>query len=299
MNKTRLLGIAEVLASGITFGFLGLFGKLAYAKGLKPGEFLFCRFLLSSVILGAVLFIRNPKELRLSKRQILRCAALGIFGYALFSSMFFYALREISASLTVLLLYTYPVLVACSAYFLFQERLRILQWVSLPVMLLGLFLLVFGDLSLRSWSGVLFGFGSAVFYSVYILSSSRWLRGVSSLVAVFYIQFSAALILGLLHARAPLAGKIPGAALVILATAVVGSLIPMWLFLSGLKKLSSAEVSVLSTAEPLTGVLLASLLLGERMSGVQLAGFALVVAALFLVSVNPRKAAPASFLLHD
>ena len=284
--QKRWLGILEILASGITFGSLGLFGKLAYEKGLLAGEFLAARFSLSAALLGFFFLCKKPRALYLPRPLVLRCALLGTAGYALFSSFFFLALERISASLTVLLLYTYPAIVAVGAYVLFRERLGRWQLLSLPLMLLGLFLLVWGDPGKPSSLGLWFGVGSAVFYAVYILASSHWLKNCDSFVAVFYIQLAAAIILLCLHFR-PSTGiweRYTDAWPILLGTAVLGSLIPMSLFLSGLKKLKGAEASVLSTAEPLTGVLLAALFLGESLSMRQVLGAVLVLAALIFTS---------------
>ncbi|MBC7531219.1 MAG: EamA family transporter [Oligoflexus sp.] len=73
---------------------------------MVPGELLSLRFLLAALMTFAFLALRLPKRIRLSRRELLSCAILGVFGYAVFSFCFFTALTGLSASLTVLLLYT-------------------------------------------------------------------------------------------------------------------------------------------------------------------------------------------------
>jgi drug/metabolite transporter (DMT)-like permease len=58
----------------------------------------------------------------------------------------------------------------------------------------------------------------------------------------------------------------------------------MMLFLAGLQKLKSWEVSILSTTEPLTGVLLAVCLLGEKLRLAQMLGAIAVLAALVWIA---------------
>lgn len=282
----RQIGILQVLLSGVCFGFLGVFGKWAYAAGLEPGEFLALRFLTAAGLLALWLLARERRAFRLERKYLMRCAALGVLGYALFSSFFFHALRGLTASLTVLLLYTYPVMVSLGAWALFREKLRPVHAIALPLVMLGLFLLVYGDFGISSELSLLFGVLAAVFYSVYILASSRWLRGVPPLHSVFYIMLSAGIALGFLHLRPSTLVALPSAAPAILGTALIGTLAAMSLFLAGLQKLSNAEVSVLSTAEPITGVLLATLLLGERMLAVQVAGGALILLGMVLTSLR-------------
>lgn len=282
----RQVGIFQVLLSGVCFGFLGVFGKWAYEAGLSPGEFLALRFLTASSLLALWLFARERNAFQLEGKTLMRCAALGVLGYALFSSFFFYALRGLTASLTVLLLYTYPVLVSLGAWVLFRERLRAVHAIALPLVMLGLLLLVYGDFGISSKLSLLFGVLAAVFYSVYILASSRWLRGVPPLHSVFFIMCSAGIALGVLHLRPSTLAVLPAAAPAVLGTALIGTLAAMSLFLAGLQKLTNAEVSVLSTAEPITGVLLATAFLGERMLAVQLAGGALILVGMVLTSLR-------------
>lgn len=109
-TSSRSLGITQVLLSGVCFGFLGVFGKEAYAHGFTPGELLSLRFLFGGGILAAYFMVSGPRRLLIGRSNTLRCLLLGSFGYAIFSSCYFEALRGLSASLTVLLLYTYSTL---------------------------------------------------------------------------------------------------------------------------------------------------------------------------------------------
>ena len=67
--------------------------------------------------------------------------------------------------------------------------------------------------------------------------------------------------------------------------AFVCSVLAMSLFLSGLLKVKNWEASLLSMAEPITGVAVGILFLNESLSGAQWVGVALVLAALTLVSI--------------
>ena len=282
----RARGVAEILLSGFCFGFLGVLGKSFYLHGGTPGELLSFRFLISAGLLWVFWLLRSPGSLRLSRSQILKCALLGIFGYAVFSSCFFQALSGLSASLTVLLLYLYPVIVAAAAWVFFGEKIPASRLVAIPIALFGLVALVWADLHIENASALLFGLGSAVFYSLYILASSRWLVGVQALVAVTYIQTFAGLTLGALYLRdARHVSELFAATWpTVLAIALVCSVGAMSLFLAGLQKLKSWEASILSLAEPITGVVLAILLLGDHLSGLQGLGALAVLGALVFIS---------------
>jgi drug/metabolite transporter (DMT)-like permease len=64
----------------------------------------------------------------------------------------------------------------------------------------------------------------------------------------------------------------------------------MSLFLAGLQKLKNSEVSLLSTAEPITGVALATVFWGESLAAAQWLGAALVIGGMLLVARAGRGA---------
>lgn len=288
----RSLGVFEILLSGFCFGFLGLFGKTAYEQRITSGEFLSFRFLVASGILFFIFLLFKPKMLLLAPQKILKCFCLGIFGYAVFASCFFRALQGLSASLTVLLLYLYPVFVMLGEKILLRESWNIWKVFALLMQFLGLLLLVGANFSSFDLSSFLFGIGSAFFYALYILASSKWLKNISSWSSVFYIQLGAALVLSVVylqnfsHSKAIFFHSYK----VILATAIVGSILAMSFFLSGLQKLKSYEASILSTAEPITGVSLAVLFLGEKLHPLQICGALLILGAMVLVSAKSSRA---------
>jgi drug/metabolite transporter, DME family len=286
MDSKRRAGIAEILLSGVCFGCLAVFGKLAFERGITPGEFLSLRFLFGGLALAGFFLITKPSRLRVSLKTFVRCAVLGVFGYAVFSSCYFHALRGLSASLTVLLLYTYPVMVAIGAWILFAERIERGKWLALPLVMFGLVLLIWGEMKIMEPGAFLLGLASAFFYALYILASSRWLKSEDPFVAVTYIQLSAGVVLSALYWREMdrFVAVVAGNWLLLSAVALICTNAAMGLFLSGLRKLKNWEVSVLSTSEPVTGIFLSILILRESLSLMQMTGAVAVLAAFLIVA---------------
>jgi drug/metabolite transporter (DMT)-like permease len=287
----RNLGILQILLSGVCFGFLGIFGKTAYQHGMTPGELLSLRFFTAGcLVLGFLLIFQRHRLLRLRRHEVLWSIALGALGYAVFSGFYFLALTGLSASLTVLLLYLYPVMVPIGAWIFLDERVPRDKWFVLPMVMMGLVLLVAGELYVNNLSAFAYGVAAAFFYSIYILCSSRFLAGADTLASAGIMQFSAGLALALLSWRSSerFISVVSDLWLLILAMAIVCSIMAMTLFLAGLQKLRNWEVSVLSTAEPATGIAIAFLLLGETLSLQQLLGASLVLGA-FIALAWPRQ----------
>ncbi len=285
MNQ-KVVGSLQVIASGICFGFLGFFGKSAFERGFAPGELLSLRFSMAAVMMFLGYFIFDRSLLKLSKKYILYSLALGVFGYALFSSCYFMALQGVSASLTVLLLYTYPLFVSLFSILFFQERVTKTGWLALGLSLLGLVGLVWGEWSASSPIYLVYGFCSAVFYALYVIISGKILKGVNPLSTSFYMQLGAGLSLGLLHFRdidRPLF-LLQNNFLFIGVMSFVCSILAMTLFLQGLQKIKASDASLLSMTEPFFGVVIATIFLGENLLPIQMLGGGLVCVGLWLTA---------------
>lgn len=291
MNLTSTqIGFIQIILSGACFGALGFFGKMAYQRQILPGELLALRYTLSAIITGIIILLTKPRSFFMTKFQLVSSVLLGIFGYALFSSLFFMALTGLSASLTVLLLYTYPAMVAVMSRHFLKEHLGSLGVLALILASIGMTGLVWGEWSVSEPRFLLYGVGSAFFYALYILFSRKYLSGIEAMPSSFYVQLGAGLCLSLLHFEnlsRPLF-IISKHSLLIFSMAIICSLFAMTLFLAGLRRLSSSVASILSTTEPLFGVLIATLFLGEKLGRVQIAGGALILVAMALIAKSKQ-----------
>lgn len=287
----RWIGIFEMVGAGLAFGTLGVCGKRAFEAGLSPGEFLFFRFAISSLTLGVWFLLRNPRALLLSRPALWATVPLGTIGYGFFSWTYFRGLEGLPASLAVLILFTFPAIVAVGGAVFLKERLNLWHWSAMPVMAVGLWLLVGVERIDLPFDSLSFVAVSAFLYSAYILISKKMLHGVSPFASLFWIQLFAALFVGALWVRPTTFSLLQSAWPILLVTAWIGGLLAMGLFLSGLQKLKSFEAGILCTAEPLTGVLLSAIFLGERLTLWQALGGAGVLGASVLVALAERSLA--------
>lgn len=287
----RNTGFIQIILSGVCFGSLGYFGKMAYIVHIAPGELLALRYSLSALMMAFIILITNPSSLKLTRFQLISSLLLGIFGYALFSSLFFMALTGLSASLTVLLLYTYPIMVAILSRFFLKELLGKVGLFALAIATIGIIGLVWGEWSMSDPKFLAMGIGAAFFYSIYIMFSRKYLNNVPAMPSSFYVQLGAGVILSLINfnSTARVAEILSAHALLIISMAFICSLLAMTLFLAGLSKITSSEASILSTTEPLFGVLIAAFFLGEKLSFIQFVGGIFIISAMILLTYNNSK----------
>ena len=105
-----LRGEALVAASAIGFGAMPYFALDAYAAGLSVPTLLALRFGIAAAVVFAYLGLTGRLR-RPTRRLLVVGSVLGV-GYAGMSSMYFNSVRFVPPSVTSLLLYTYPALVA-------------------------------------------------------------------------------------------------------------------------------------------------------------------------------------------
>jgi drug/metabolite transporter (DMT)-like permease len=294
----RSSGTLLCLASGAAFGAMAVFGKLAYGDGSTVGTLLAVRFALAAALFWALVLASGAARevLELRGRDLAAALGLGAGGYALQAGCYFAALERIDASLLSLVLYTFPAIVAVAAVALGRERLDGRRVAALALALGGLTLVVAGAGTGRlDPRGAALGLGAAVVYSSYILAGDAIAGRIRPMLLAAIVCTGAAVTLT--AGSAALGELRPGALTAagwgwLACLAVVSTVGAIGLFFAGLRRVGPMTASILATAEPLVTVLLAFAVFGETLTAVQLAGGALVLAAVLVLNA-PRPAAVA------
>jgi drug/metabolite transporter (DMT)-like permease len=282
-------GALICLASAVAFGAMGIFGKLAYEEGATVGTLLAVRFMLAAALFWALVACTGAaRQLRaLSRRDAGIALALGGVGYSAQAGAYFTALRRIDASLLSLLVYSFPAMVAVAAIVLGRERASRRKAAALVLASAGLCLVLAGaGAGALDPVGTLLGLSAAIVYSTYVLTSAGVSERVGPLVLSALVCTGAATTLALAGAAGGdlRPGDVSAAGFGWLAgIAVVSTVGAVSLFFAGLRRVGPTTASILSTAEPLTTVLLAFAAFGESLGPVQLAGGALVLGAVLVL----------------
>ncbi|MEA2126033.1 MAG: hypothetical protein QOI80_2815 [Solirubrobacteraceae bacterium] len=274
------------LGSAIAFGAMGIFGKLAYDDGVTVSTLLAVRFVLAAALFW-LLVMATGRFTRLARRDLLIALALGGIGYSAQAGAYFAALQRIEPGLLSILLYTFPTMVTVAAIALGREPANRRRALALLLASGGLFLVLAGaGAGAIEPVGAALGLSAAAVYTTYILSSQGIAARVDPLLLSALVCTGAATTLTLvgladggLHVGAVSAQGF----LWLAAIAVVCTVVAVTLFFAGLKRVGPTTASILSTAEPLTAVMLAFVVFGESMTLVQLAGGALVVGGVWRV----------------
>jgi drug/metabolite transporter (DMT)-like permease len=293
-------GVALCLLSAVGFGLMAVFAKEAYSDGVSVLTLLAVRFTIAASAFWVIVAARRARGASSAppaRRIVLAGLAMGAIGYAAQSGGYFGALTRIDASLTALLLYVYPALVFLGALALGRDHVDRRRLVALLLATGGAALVLAGsgtgDLDAL---GVALGLGSATAYAVYILVADSVTRRIDAFHVSALIATGAACTLwaaGLISGSLDLGFDAGGWGWIV-GLALFSTVVPISAFLAGLPKVGPATASIVSTVEPMVSVGLAMVWFGERLGVVQIAGGALVLAAVVLLAVNVRGRVPAA-----
>ena len=251
------------------------------------------RGLLGTLLLALALLhpaaaaLRPP---RLGRAALLRLIGLGVVGGGIFILAMNAAVEAAGVTVTAFVTGLYAVMAALLAVPMLAERLERRTLVALLAALAGTFLLSDLQLGEQTWTGIGIALVAAAAFGLFLVLSRRWsgtYRLSGPTVGLATLSASAALaVLVLLVNGDPLFPPAPRpdalAALGWLAAAP-GAAASVLIVLA-MRRLPARRASVFLLLNPPTAAVLAVLLLGERLSGVQLVGAGGVLAAIAFAS---------------
>jgi drug/metabolite transporter (DMT)-like permease len=268
---------------------------LTQAYGMLPLVLAFWRDAFAALALLLVMARLRPLLLDV-KRQHLRYLLVYGLLFAIFNALWTLSVSMNGAALATVLAYCSVAFTALLDWWLLKERLG---WVKLLAIAfsLGGCLLVSGALAPGAGSvhlvGILTGMLSGLCYAVYsLMGRFASQRGLNPWTTLFYTVGFAAVFL-LLFNLLP-GGLLPGAAaypadLLMLGSAPAGwgillllaagpTVLGFGLYNVSLGYLSSSVANLIATSEPVFTAMIAYLLLGERLTGMQLSGSLMILA---------------------
>jgi drug/metabolite transporter (DMT)-like permease len=219
----------------------------------------------------------------------LRAFVLGAVVVAPQAILIYMALARLTAGLVVLLLYTFPAMVAVGAVVTGRERVSWRKASAVVVAIVGTALAMLGDGQIQANGvGVAFALGSAFCCALWILIGDRILQGMPAMTVSALISTGAAVTLcvigGVSNAVELSFG--PAGWVAVVGTIVFSTVVAFATSLAGMARVGPTVASILLTAEVPLAVSWSILFLGEQLQPMQVVGGALVVAAVLLLQVS-------------
>jgi drug/metabolite transporter (DMT)-like permease len=278
----RRRSLLEIHAAVFLFGFPGLFGKWL---PIPPHLIVAGRVLFAAAALGLVLALRR-QSFRVSPfRDIGLLVVCGLV-LAVHWTLFFKSIQVSSVAVGLLSYSSFPVFTAFLEPLYFRERWDSWSLVFGLLTVAGVFLIVpRPGLSHPEFQGVLWGLGAGLTFAVLSLVNRDLAGRRPSLTIAFYQDLFALIFLAPFVARA---GFNPdGRTIGLLALlGLVSTAAAHTLFIEGMKRIRARTAAIISSLEPVYGIILALIFLEESPSSGTLFGGALILASALAVTAR-------------
>lgn len=284
-------------AAALGFSFKAILVKLAYPYGVDAITLLALRMIFSLPFFAAMLFLPGPRRAALTARDAAMLFALGVLGYYLASLLDFLGLQYISAGLERLILFLYPTLVVLLSALFFRKPITHRALVALALSYAGIALAVRHDVAVAGadrhvWLGAALVFGSAISYALYLIGNGQVVGRIGAARLTAWASIVACLLcIGQFLLMRPLSAlALPWQVYGLSgAMALFSTVLPVYMISEAIRRIGAGPASLLGSMGPVATIFLGWLLLDEAVSLSQLAGAALVMAGVLLVSLGKRR----------
>lgn len=289
------LGFFYAFLGTALFSLKSIFIKLAYAEGLNTDSVLMLRMAISLPIYLAIIgyLWRQPSAPTAAIRQnALFIVFLGFIGYFLSSWLDLKGLEYITAGLERLTLFTYPIFVSILGALFFKTPLNRNIVITLVLTYLGLWLIfsqeAIGNSADTKLGGLLVAL-AALSYSFYVLFGKGVIHKIGSLwFTALAMSVSSAFVLFYYGVTLDWSGLqiSPAAWLWVACLALVSTVIPSFMISEAIARVGSAQTGIVGTLGPVITIVLAIVILGEPFTLYHLAGIALVMTGVLLLTLR-------------
>lgn len=291
-NSAR--GALWAVASATAYSLSSVVGK-DLLDSLGPTSLIFWRFSIATVVLwvAALMWQRRggPNPFDVPRWTML---GLGVM-FGLMVLIGFLALDRIDASLYIVLIYLYPVLVVAGSAALGTRPAR-LTWAALALVMAGIVLTVpelftgVGDVNVF---GVALTLAQAVIFASYMIVSNRVVpQSIDGVVTAAWIVLGASLVITPIALIGGLARPHGGVLVFEVAVfALIPTVVSSVCFFQAMRHILPGAVAMVQTLEVALVMLWAVLFLGEELRAIKIAGAAVVVGGVLLAQwANIREA---------
>lgn len=293
ITRKRTIGYCAGIIAGISYGTNPLFAKPLLESGVPVLVMLFFRYGISALLLAGWMLLKK-EPFRVKGRELGLLAILGLL-FA-FSSLFLFASYAfISSGLATTLVYLYPVFVALIMVFLrFYPSWQ--TWLSIIATFGGILLLSqpSGSAQIKPL-GILLAIGSALSYAFYlvIVNRSKRIKQVSEHTLTLYALMTGTVLFAVIR-------SVQGGGMLegidsqadwfnLVGLALVPTMISMLTLAVSSRYIGPTKTSVLGVFEPLTAILIGTMMFGEPLTLKMVAGILVCVAAVIFMILRPGK----------
>ncbi|GFD91393.1 hypothetical protein KUL156_46330 [Alteromonas sp. KUL156] len=285
MQTNHIKNLSGLLLATLFISTSGVLGKYI----AMPSEVIvWFRSVIAMVILYVFCRFKKIDLTIQSRRHLFPFLMGGIFMGAHWIT-YFYALKLSNVAIGMLSLYTFPVMIAFLEPLFLKIKFNPIHIVLGLMVLLGLYILAPDfDIKNTQVQGVLFGLLSALCYSVRILILKQYVQQYNGVMLMFYQVVIITITLVPVLFFMDVSGfqeQLPYLLLLALLTTAIGHS----LMVHSLQFFSASTASIISSIQPVFGILLAFIFLNEIPTWNTFIGGSLILATVIIESIRSRK----------
>lgn len=293
LSRNAIIGYPAGIITGITYGLNPLFAVPLMKNGAATESILFFRYFFAVVLLGLFLLL-SRQSFKVSGKQIGVLLTLGLL-YTASSVFLFEAYEYIASGLATTLVFLYPVLVAIIMVFL-----RVVPswpvWLAIAATFGGVLIMTQSDgTQTINPIGVLLSIASALVYALFIviINRSKAIVGISNTLLTFYaLTVGAVVFIGkiICSDTAITAGITTGMDwLNLVGLALLPTIVSTATLAIASRNIGATKASVLGVFEPITAIVVGTLMFGEPLTTNIIVGISIaMVAVTFMITVTKR-----------
>lgn len=293
LSKSAIIGYPAGIITGITYGLNPLFAMPLMNQGAAIESILFFRYLFAVIMLGAFLFL-SKQSFKISGKQAGILLVLGLL-YTMSSIFLFEAYHYIASGLATTLIFLYPVLVAIIMVFLGVIPSWPI-WLAIAATFGGVVIMTQGSSGEEiNPIGVALSLGSAFVYALFIviINRSKTIASISNSLLTFYaLSVGATIFMGkIAFSDIPITTGITDCSdwLNLIGLALLPTIVSTATLAVATRNIGATKASVLGVFEPITAILVGTLMFGEALTTNIVAGIGIaMVAVTFMILVTKR-----------
>lgn len=291
MSSKTAKGYLFAVLSAVIYGCMPLMSSYIYADGVNPFTLVFLRNVFSLVPLG-ILAYKQHKTLMVPVKLLPSIGIISLLGCNITPILLFSSYQFIPSGTATVFHFAYPAVVMIGGIVFFKQKAHIANIICLLLCVVGIGLFYTPGQSLNL-SGSVLALSSAFTFAAYVLLLSRFdNRKVSGFLFTFYITLVssiASFLICIATNNLALPQSLAGWGLCVLFSLLVttGAVV---LFQQGTFLIGGEKVSILSTLEPITSVIIGLIVFKEPLGPRMLIGTVMVISASILIVVFGKKA---------
>lgn len=293
LSRNAIIGYPAGIITGITYGLNPLFAKPLMNAGASTEAILLFRYGIAVILLGAYLLLKK-ENFRITLKQAGILLSLGLL-YTASSTFLFEAYKYIASGLATTLVFLFPAMVAIIMVFL-----KVVPswpvWLSIAATFAGVMIMTGGAGAEKvNPLGVWFSIASAFVYALFIviINRSKVISSIPNSLLTFYALLTGTFFFigRCLFSGADLTAGLDGgmAWCNLIGLAVLPTIVSTASLAVATRNIGATKASVLGVFEPITAILVGTVVFGEALTPNIIAGILIsIVAVTFMIMLTKR-----------